>query len=557
MSPLPKYPSLRRACALIFATTLPAALTTLLVICTFLDAAHAQSAFRDVEAADQLREEAWYVGQKATDMRPTGPRGPIGLNYGDVSAQYLDAGPAVRIWYVSEGTHAVPLADDDSSGVPDFVERLAQILVEVVANYDDAGWGRPLSDEGRGLPDYGGDGRFDVYLIDFGRSADGLLSTEFCEGDSPSRCGGFIAIENDFVGYNYPSIDEALTVLFSHEYAHAVGAGYASGAATWWDEGQATWAEWAFAGIVEDVVRLSRRWFANPSRSLSDNAAPGDGWAYAGSTFVLHLSEVYGEELILDVWEVLAAGRARGTTPALDVALEDIGATIEGAWEDFVLAAWFVGERAPTGSFVPLQFDERYPEMEGEALTVTSLPFELEVAPFAARYLRLSGLAELSDEVVARPCDEETPVAGALALDEGSEAVADLRAAAVSSITIAERIVVLTGYPRSSDTHCVSLQAPCVDEGCDEEPPVCEDDDCDEEPPACEDADCDEEAPTCEGGACDEEVDGSDAETGCQSTAAPGGGLWILLFLCALACRHRGRTCRDAPPTTCNRAERA
>ena len=69
----------------------------------------------------------------------------------------------------------------------------------------------PVRDEG--LPDNGGDDRFDVYLVAFAGQGDGNYRDDVCSKDDPQICAGYMVQENDFKGYGYPSTLVANRIL--------------------------------------------------------------------------------------------------------------------------------------------------------------------------------------------------------------------------------------------------------------------------------------------------------------------------------------------------------
>jgi hypothetical protein len=114
--------------------------------------------------------------------------------HGSASGHFL-------VHFTKAGTHAVPPADVDASGVPDFVEEVATVYDEVYQRYHvDLGFRTPVSDEGIPI-DNGGDGRFDVYLVDFAGVGDGVFRTDGCGAENPEVCAGYMVQENDYAGY--------------------------------------------------------------------------------------------------------------------------------------------------------------------------------------------------------------------------------------------------------------------------------------------------------------------------------------------------------------------
>lgn len=383
--------------------------------------------------------------------RPAEGSGPIGMNYGDVPAQWFDAGERARIWYVTEGPHAVPAAMDTANDVPAYVSSLADVTESVFQSFESQGWRLPLSDADRGLVDDGGDGRFDIYLLDFGGGADGLFSVEFCE-DGGLRCGGYIAMENDFAGYSYASHEEAFRTLVSHELAHAVGAAYAAGQPTWWDEGFAVWAELEHGGVTEDVYRLMRRWFFSPEKPLDSMTHPGDSWPYAASAFVVFIADNWGAEFLTFAWESLASSESRSAVAALDRAasvLEDD--TLDGLWSEFGLHAWFVGDRYRDDLALNLRFGERFPTWspqhifdgsDSDVLVVDRWSFQAASVDVFHEWFQVSGCEESPSFALSWWAH-----ANPLALPEGTNA----------ALQVADAVFLIGGRTRSGAEQCAQF----------------------------------------------------------------------------------------------------
>ncbi len=158
----------------------------------------------------------------------------------------------IRVHYVTTTPDAVLAADVDASGVPDFVEEVALRGDEVLTNLAALGFRAPLPD---GV--LGGDDRLDFHLQNLA-GADGSFDADSCTG-TPFHCAGSITIENDFVGYSYPSVSIAIRVLTSHEIFHAVQAAYDADQPAAWSEGSAVWAEELLYPEQDDLSGWSLR----------------------------------------------------------------------------------------------------------------------------------------------------------------------------------------------------------------------------------------------------------------------------------------------------------
>ncbi len=204
-----------------------------------------------------------------------------------------------KLHYTIAGDHAVPLGDADADNVPDHVQKLAALYEEVLAFYKSLGFLEPLSDAKQAKN--GGDGKFDVYLLDFAGKADGSFVQESCIQDT---CAGFMIQENDFAGYGYPSVDYANRILASHEFFHAVQAAYDAGQSTEFVEGTAVWATERFDSSLSDFEAFASGYLDHPERSLNKpNLGPVDAFSYGMSLFYMFLDLRVGNDVVRRLWE--------------------------------------------------------------------------------------------------------------------------------------------------------------------------------------------------------------------------------------------------------------
>jgi MYXO-CTERM domain-containing protein len=214
-----------------------------------------------------------------------------------------------KIWYTTTGTNAIPSTTDaDSNGVPDYVDQVGALYESVLSFYLGRGFLQPLSDAAQS--NNGGDGRFDVYLLDFAGKADGAFVREACSGGT---CTGYMAQENDFAGYSYPSATVGNRVLASHEFFHAVQAAYSVDQDSVVAEGTAVWAEVQFdPGNAFDLAGFTGGYLSMADHSIDrPGTGPVPAFSYGMSVFFQFLSEKITPDLIRILWEDLKPG-ARG-----------------------------------------------------------------------------------------------------------------------------------------------------------------------------------------------------------------------------------------------------
>jgi MYXO-CTERM domain-containing protein len=304
----------------------------------------------------------------------------------DVVESIVSPAGSFRVHFTRAGRHAVPLADADADGTPDHVALVAATYDAVLARYVEMGFRTPRSDEA--VPDEnGGDGLFDVYLVDFGGGSDGAFRRELC---SPDGCTGYMIQENDFAGSGYPSVSYGVRLLASHELFHAVQAAYDDGLGVQGSvlsEGTAVWASERFDPTLSDVERLAYGYTSRTDRSLGvDPATAGGAYTYGAGIFFEHLGVQFGDAIVRELWEDLAVADADAAwLEVLDQRLRaSHGSSFEASF--LALAEWmvFLGARADA-AHGPVNGREYEPV----AATLVETPFvdtSVRMFPASIRY---------------------------------------------------------------------------------------------------------------------------------------------------------------------------
>lgn len=237
-------------------------------------------------------------------VRPTQPGGTFGYETTDDVTHYDTPAGNFRVHYSRSGPNQVKPGDADDSGVPDFVEQAGAVYEDVLETYLAWGFDAPPSDAM--LPNNGGDGRFDVYLVDFAGVGDGHFSRDGCETARPGVCAGHMQQENDYVGYSYPNTLVANRILASHEFFHAVQAGYNGDFGSAFNEGTAVWATERFDPSLRDFEHFIDGYLDASERSLdSSPTGPVDPFTYGMGLFFQFLHEKYGDDAVLALHERL------------------------------------------------------------------------------------------------------------------------------------------------------------------------------------------------------------------------------------------------------------
>lgn len=239
---------------------------------------------------------------------------------------------SVRVHYTDAGPNAAPSLA--------YVEQVADTTAAALALYTDTLGLRPPIGEAELSLELGGSPAFDVYLVDFGGSADGHFIVDACDGP---RCAGAFVMENDFKGYGYPSTTAAIDTVTSHELFHAVQAAYSRDTPSWFSEGTAVWAERAFRSDSQDFLRLCDRYLADTGRSLfNPPSGPVPAFSYGTGLWWDFLISRAGPDLA-DALLVASEGDLLQTMPAAIAAADD---DLAAAWTEFVAWNLATGPRA-------------------------------------------------------------------------------------------------------------------------------------------------------------------------------------------------------------------
>lgn len=321
-------------------------------------------------ASDDARPATMHHPGLVPEVRPDTPGNGLQFNFDSGDVVEAEASPSgkILVHFARNGANAVPAKDSDMSGVPDFVEEVAGVYDDVLAYYESIGFRPPRSDEG--LPDNGGDGKFDVYLVDFAGIGDGAFQVDACDNIKKSQCSGYMVQENDYQGYGYPSTLVANRILASHEFFHGIQGAYDRDQGNVFSEGTAVWATESFDGTLNDFEWFIDGYLNNTGRSL-DVPLPGpvDSFSYGSALFFQFLEEKYGAGTVRALVERTEDGAFGETDPQwLDVMGKMLEAEQQAPFsEAFVeFATWnlFLGSKSdPTRSYVNCA---KYPQVKME-----------------------------------------------------------------------------------------------------------------------------------------------------------------------------------------------
>ncbi len=266
----------------------------------------------------------------------------------DILAFYDTASGRVRVHYAIEGPSQTLLDDHDDDGVPDFAAEVAETADASLVLFAELGFRAPLTEEELGLGPLGGSSALDLYLVDFQGNADGSYGVDACIGDPP-HCGGWLGVENDFSGYSYSDLTEAVETVVPHEVFHAVQSAYHGGQPVWFSEGSAVWAQRMFSPTSDDFLGKCDAYLALSERPIyAPPAGPVQAFSYGTALFWWFLHERLGGGVDVDLQLASEAsdGSDEGLISEIDAAITAAGESTPELWSTFVQFNLATGPRA-------------------------------------------------------------------------------------------------------------------------------------------------------------------------------------------------------------------
>ena len=291
------------------------------------------------DLSEEMRSQLAFVVSRPTDFR-----GGIDNKRHILPQLY---GTAHFVFHWTTGTDggtpsdAPPLADADSSGVPDYIERFAGYFEQSWgAIIEERGFRQPVSDAGVANDSYNRnpDGRYDVFV--YNMQVYGYTHADTSGRTSPS----FIGVDNDYAGFPSPQA-EAMQVTAAHEFCHACQFAYDAQEDGWWMEATSTWMESEVFPDADDNFQYLPYWFSH-SDALGLTVCDGSH-EYGSFIWAVRLSEGFGDGIVREVWEECAS---TSSFPAIDAVLTARGTSLAEEFVRFATANFFLEEMYSRGA---------------------------------------------------------------------------------------------------------------------------------------------------------------------------------------------------------------
>ena len=235
-------------------------------------------------------------------------------------AVYISPDGNFNIHYDTTGIDAVPLADANENGIPDYVETFGDIF-----NYV---WDIEVIELEYDAPMLGGNGMQEVYIENL-----------------PSNILGYVSgVDNLQVRNSYSQYGNQLALMqvtAAHEFHHEIQLSihYPSYPSTWYMETTSVYMEDYVYDDVNDYVGYLYDWYNSPWVSITDS--DGMHW-YSTSIWNFYLEETFGVDIIREVWEYPNANSIK----SLDSILTHHDTSLPDEYEKFETWNYFTGYRS-------------------------------------------------------------------------------------------------------------------------------------------------------------------------------------------------------------------
>ncbi|MCK5125970.1 MAG: hypothetical protein KAR42_06925 [candidate division Zixibacteria bacterium] len=276
------------------------------------------------------------------------------------------------IHYTDTGPNRVYQFDqqDSLAGVPDYIFETGKICERAYNRYVTMGYSPPPSDGAQTVN--GGDGRYDVYIINFGAYG----ATVRDELITPTTATSYVFVENDYEGF--PQYEtrrlDAMRVGMAHEFFHSIQFGYdiaeiettpvPGDVNASWMEMSAVFMEEEHYDLINDYLNYLPFFYGFPQWSLQFGTYQGGFYAnrnfhmYGAVCWPLFLNQKYSSfidsGIVREIWDSCRAVPGPNWVSATDNVIkrrssdtEDLGSL----FTEFTLWNLFTGSRARTGEY--------------------------------------------------------------------------------------------------------------------------------------------------------------------------------------------------------------
>lgn len=250
-----------------------------------------------------------------------------------------------RLHYDTSGAHAVPAGDTNSNGVPDHIERAADLADSVwLLEVGDLGYPAPPSDGTLG----GGENIYDIYFQ--AMQEYGYTSPETAGPEPWDDYSSHMVVNTTFqtAGPNDDpegQIMGALKVTLAHEFYHAIQYSYNVFADSYFMEMCSTWMEEFAYPMVNDNYQYLPRYFDEPQDGFKHDGTH----KYGSFIWPEFLEENFEAALMHDMWNHCKYNSAYN---AMAHVLDTLGTSFNKQFARFLSWNFLTGSRGAVGHYL-------------------------------------------------------------------------------------------------------------------------------------------------------------------------------------------------------------
>ena len=319
---------------------------------------------------------------------------------------YISPEGLFKIHYTTAGANAVLEGDDNTNGIPDFVEQAGISLDRSYDFYIESGYKLAPSDNVDG-------NEYDAYLLELGGGTYGFTSAETDQQGTPwFDPSSYITMSSTFQDVNlFTNGTDAIKVTSAHEFHHAVQFSYIFRASDiFFYEMTSTLFEDVLYDEVNDYLQYLPHVLGEDNMENSlwrEFPINGTLRQYGMSIFLHFINKKFGPDLLVKMWENMHLQSAMQTIEK--VVNEETESSFEAELQEFYVWNYFTGTRADTlnyyseGNLYPdLVFNEVIEDFNDTSLVIINRHLSAQYYAFrrplsGTFQVNLDGLAEDSD----------------------------------------------------------------------------------------------------------------------------------------------------------------
>lgn len=244
------------------------------------------------------------------------------------SKTYTSSSTMFEICYDTSGINSVPLYDNDSSNIPDYIESIAGYLdYSLSVMIENLGFLSPVK-EG------------EKYKIEF----QNMFAAGYTIKDPDNTNTTKIVLNNDLVkfekkyGNNIDTMGTAKSTI-AHELKHAIQFAYTKwNEKSWFLELDATWMEEIIFNNVNGYYK-----YLNTSQITDPGSSLANGMGYGNCIWMHYLTQSYGVEINREIWELASSNCDNSLNDIIEEVLLNTGNSINNAVTEYFLWNYFSG----------------------------------------------------------------------------------------------------------------------------------------------------------------------------------------------------------------------